>query len=678
MPITVPLNNSSLLVDAASESLNNFNIYYYYENAPENVASLQLNSCKVLREFTYTNIITGNGLFTFNVPEKIPGIFALQLLKCYVDVQPRLQELTETIRVNGQYPLSAFITELDETDGISKDSVINVDVSGDVPVLESKTITISSNGSQNVLPSSGYDGLSSVSLSVNVPVPKIEIGKSERISTNGIVNITPDSGYDALESVRVNVAVPNGTETKSITSNGTYTPTSPNIGFSSVTVNVPQENLNIENSKMVNISSNGLKNVLPSSGFDALGKVQVNVAVPNETETKTITSNGIYTPTSPNIGFSSVTVNVPEPNIQGNKTLATITTNGDSIVTPSNGYDAMQKVTFSVNVPNGTETKTITGNGTYTPTSPNIGFSSVTVNVPTNEAVLEDTSIGITTNTLTEVTPSSGYDGISKLYINTNIPQKITGARIKYGSNINYVNISNCIWIADNITNNGNGNILLIGLTVRFPGAIHLVTKKLGHGESTDEPLLLLYKVDPTSDNYTGEIWLVDDKNSELYHNHYSWNNDVDFTLNENDYINGSGKLLGYTCSLHGIIFRYYSGIEYKSAYIPMQGLLAGEIVEADSTMYFVDKMVSADKYVIYYKSSNRKIMFKRIEYNESYTFSMDEYVLLSYLVPSSLLSAHIFTYFELVDIYDRSLYSTWNNDVSWEYQIPSEIIVSL
>ena len=420
MPITVPLNNASLLVDTASESLNNYNVNYVYENTAETVASLQLNGCKVLREFTYTNIITGNGLFTFNVPEKIPGIFALQLLKCYIDVQPRLQELTETITANGQYPLSAFITELDETDGISKDSVINVDVSGDAPVLESKSITINSNGSQNVLPSTGYDGLSSVSLSVNVPVPEIEIGKSERITTNGIIDITPDTGYDALESVRVNVAVPNGTETKSITSNGTYTPTSPNIGFSSVTVNVPQEHLNIENSKMVNISTNGLKNVLPSTGYDALSKVQVNVAVPNETETKSITANGTYTPTSPNIGFSSVTVNVPEPNIQVNKTLATITTNGDSVVTPSTGYDAMQKVTFSVNVPNGTQTKTITSNGTYTPTSPNIGFSSVTVNVPTKQ--LETRQVYYSTNGVHRLSPSTGYDGFTYADIEVAVP----------------------------------------------------------------------------------------------------------------------------------------------------------------------------------------------------------------------------------------------------------------
>ena len=451
MPITVPLHNASLLVDTASESLNNYNDNYVYEDTAETVASLQMNSCKVLREFTYTNIITGNGLFTFNVPEKIPGIFALQLLKCYIDVQPRLQELTETITANGRYPLSAFITELDETDGISKDSVINVDITGDAPVLESKSITINSNGSQNVLPSSGYDGLSSVSLSVNVPVPEIEIGKSQRISTNGIVNITPDNGYDALESVRVNVDVPNGTETKSITtngtytptspnigfssvsvnvpngteiksitSNGTYTPTSPNIGFSSVTVNVPQEHLNIEPTKIVNISSNDTWMVSPSSSYDALSQVQVNVDVPNGTETKSITTNGTYTPTSPNIGFSSVTVNVPSPSIESLKTLSTLNSNGTYTFAPSSGYVAMERVKFQVSVPNETETKTITSNGTYTPSGSNIGFSSVSVDVP--EKQLESRQVYYSTNGLFRLDPSTGYDGFTYANIEINVP----------------------------------------------------------------------------------------------------------------------------------------------------------------------------------------------------------------------------------------------------------------
>lgn len=42
---------------------------------------------------------------------------------------------------------------------------------------------------------------------------------------------------------------------------------------------------------------------------------------------------------------------------------------------------------FRINIPNGTETLNVIANGTYTPTSPNIGFSSVTVNVPTSSGI---------------------------------------------------------------------------------------------------------------------------------------------------------------------------------------------------------------------------------------------------------------------------------------------------
>ena len=52
--------------------------------------------------------------------------------------------------------------------------------------------------------------------------------------------ITADDEYDALSDVTVNAIQ---TETKSVTSNGTYKPTSGKY-FSSVTVNVPSETFN--------------------------------------------------------------------------------------------------------------------------------------------------------------------------------------------------------------------------------------------------------------------------------------------------------------------------------------------------------------------------------------------------------------------------------------------------
>ena len=80
--------------------------------------------------------------------------------------------------------------------------------------------------------------------------------------------------------------------------------------------------------------------------------------------------------------------------------------------------------TFVVNVPNGTETKSITSNGTYTPTAPNIGFSQVDVNVPipspnlqSKTEELSNVDQGSNTWISTDVTPDSGYDGLSSVRV---------------------------------------------------------------------------------------------------------------------------------------------------------------------------------------------------------------------------------------------------------------------
>ena len=112
------------------------------------------------------------------------------------------------------------------------------------------------------------------------------------------------------------------------------------------------------------------------SGVYTTGAVKVGAI---STETKSITSNGTYTPTDGKY-FSSVTVNVPS---SGGATLSlqskTITpTTSKQTITADNGYDGLSSVTVNAIQ---TETKSITDNGTYTPTSGKY-FSSVNVNVP--------------------------------------------------------------------------------------------------------------------------------------------------------------------------------------------------------------------------------------------------------------------------------------------------------
>lgn len=145
-----------------------------------------------------------------------------------------------------------------------------------------------------------------------------------------------------------------------VTENGIYTAEAGYTGLGTVIVEVPTEA-----SGSITYTTNGT--------YDITNYAEVVVAVPNQTESKTITANGTYTPSGSSIGFNSVTVNVPQP--AGS---VTYTTNGT--------YNITDYATVVINVPNGTEAKNITANGTYTPSGTNIGFSSVSVNVPDKTA----------------------------------------------------------------------------------------------------------------------------------------------------------------------------------------------------------------------------------------------------------------------------------------------------
>lgn len=198
-------------------------------------------------------------------------------------------------------------------------------------------------------------------------------------------------------------AVP--TETKTITANGTYAPSAGKF-FSEVTVSIAGDTPTYQIKTVTPTSSK--QTVTPDAGYDALSSVTVNAI---QTETKSITSNGTYTPTSGKY-FSSVTVNVPSsggttPSLQS-KTVTPTTSK--QTITADNGYDGLSSVIINaistqtksatpttsqqtISADSGkyltsvtvgaiqTETKSITDNGTYTPTSGKY-FNSVTVNVP--------------------------------------------------------------------------------------------------------------------------------------------------------------------------------------------------------------------------------------------------------------------------------------------------------
>lgn len=70
-----------------------------------------------------------------------------------------------------------------------------------------KAVTISENGTTTITPDSGYDGMSSVVVTVDA-AGEMQT-KSQTITSNTTTTITPDSGYDGMTSVSVTTNVKN-------------------------------------------------------------------------------------------------------------------------------------------------------------------------------------------------------------------------------------------------------------------------------------------------------------------------------------------------------------------------------------------------------------------------------------------------------------------------------------
>lgn len=142
-------------------------------------------------------------------------------------------------------------------------------------------------------------------------------------------------------------------------------------------------------------------------------------AVLQDNKTYTATVDDTTVTIGPDSGFDAMkkvtlTVNVPDkaPKLQSKTTYS----NGD--VTPDSGYDGLSKVTVAVpeNTPR-LQSKTATTNGDVTPDSGYDGLSKVTVNVSGDAPKLQEKSITPTKSTQT-VTPDSTHDGLSKVTVN--------------------------------------------------------------------------------------------------------------------------------------------------------------------------------------------------------------------------------------------------------------------
>ena len=78
---------------------------------------------------------------------------------------------------------------------------------GDITLQRGKSVTYSANGNYNIIPNTGYDGFTSVGVTVDVPESNLQ-PISKTYTSNGSYTINPDEGYDGLSSVGITVNVP--------------------------------------------------------------------------------------------------------------------------------------------------------------------------------------------------------------------------------------------------------------------------------------------------------------------------------------------------------------------------------------------------------------------------------------------------------------------------------------
>lgn len=126
----------------------------------------------------------------------------------------------------------------------------------------------------------------------------------------GATAVTPSDAEQVLatkdKTVRANITVNSApVESLATSENGTFVPSSGNVGFSEVVVDVEPS------LESLSVTENGL--YLPESGTDGFDRVSVDVPIPTfSTEEKTVTENGVYLPSAGKDGISKVTVNVEE------------------------------------------------------------------------------------------------------------------------------------------------------------------------------------------------------------------------------------------------------------------------------------------------------------------------------------------------------------------------------
>lgn len=271
-------------------------------------------------------------------------------------------------------------------------------------ITEKKTVTITRNGITNVVPGSGFTGLSECNIITEVPTQLNNQKVNVEYTDNGTYKIHPDINHTGIEEVTVQVSTPLPTlQTLTVdcsTNAQIIVPDSSFYGLSRVNINP------INGQSKTVTSTNVVQTVRPDEGFDALS--YVTVAPINGQEKRVSATNQEQTITAdlPFYALGSVIVNP----IDGQTKVVTPSTQ-EQTITPDLPYYALGNVIVNA-AP--TEAKTVKSSETQqvvTPSGNNVGLSSVTV----NPYILDDKTVD--SSTVTQIITSS-EDGLASVTIN--------------------------------------------------------------------------------------------------------------------------------------------------------------------------------------------------------------------------------------------------------------------
>ena len=311
------------------------------------------------------------------------------------------------------------------------------------PVLEDKSVEIIENGDYSFIPGPTYDGIGNFRLKVNVethaPI-QVQPVKTAYPSFENDVTVIPSEGYEAMSSVIVKKAEVN-LQSKSVTINEngstSFTPDANFMGLSKIDITTNVELNPVLETRNEEITENGSYKFTPSPAYDGIGNLDLVVNVPEQTKVES--SKTAYpsfeqdVTVTPSVGFDAmgtVIVKKAEPNLQ-DKTVNKASTS-EVVLRADAGYQGLGTVTvapikvktmsfdpstnvqeFSANTENNEYITNVTVNPVNTTSiSVDPSTNSKVVNAPENEYITSVTVNPVGTKTVT-VDPSTNSQEVN-------------------------------------------------------------------------------------------------------------------------------------------------------------------------------------------------------------------------------------------------------------------------